>query len=162
MKILFLDIDGVVNCATTTQRHRGCIGIDPMMAFLVGKITLAVPDLKVVLSSSWRHMTEGREEVERQVVPIFDITPSVREPGRIRGDEIKAWLDANPLIKCEHPTSCPPFSRAMCMWHPIEKYAILDDDSDMLPEQMPNFFQTSWQTGITPEIAERVINHFKN
>jgi hypothetical protein len=161
MKILFLDIDGVVNCATTTQRHRGFIGIDPMMAFLVGKITLAVPDLKVVLSSSWRHMTEGREEVERQVVPIFDITPRREKGNLLRGDEIKAWLDSHELMKCDTPTSCPPFSRAMCMGHSIEKYAILDDDSDMLEEQLPNFFKTSWQTGITDEIAERVINHFQ-
>ena len=138
MKVLFLDIDGVCNCSETRQRHRGFIGIDPMMAFLVGKITLAIPDLKVVLSSSWRHFPEGKEEVEKQVVPIFDETPIVN--GEKRGNEIKAWLD-------KHPD--------------VEKYAILDDDSDMLEEQLPNFFQTTWQVGITEEIMEKVINHLK-
>lgn len=37
--------------------------------------------------------------------------------------------------------------------------SILDDDSDMLEEQMPNFFRTSWQEGITEEIAKRVTEH---
>ncbi len=137
MKILFLDIDGVVNCSSTRQRHRGYIGIDPFMALLIGRITIAHPDLKVVLSSSWRNFDGGRVEVERQVVPIFDTTP--RAASGIRGSEIKMWLD-------EHPE--------------VTKYAIIDDDEDMLDEQLPNFFKTSWQTGITQEIVDRVIEHY--
>ena len=42
-----------------------------------------------------------------------------------------------------------------------EKYAILDDDTDMLPEQFPNFFKTSWEVGVTPEIIEKVRKHFE-
>jgi membrane-bound lytic murein transglycosylase MltF len=41
----------------------------------------------------------------------------------------------------------------------VERYAILDDDTDMLPEQLPNFFQTTWEEGLTEEIAEKVIAH---
>lgn len=135
MKILFLDIDGVVNCETTAQRSGGYIGIDPYMAFLVGNMVDNL-ELKVVLSSSWRHFADGQEEVENKVCKIFDITPTL---GGIRGEEIKAWLARNPSV---------------------EKYAIIDDNSDMLPEQLPNFFQTSWKKGITPEIIEKVKNHF--
>lgn len=135
MKILFLDIDGVANCSTTQQRHRGTIGIDPYMAFLIGKIVLDT-DCKVVLSSSWRHWEDGREEVERQIVPCLDITS--KHDSRIRGEEIKMWLDKHPEV---------------------EKYAIVDDDSDMLEEQMPNFFKTSWEVGITKEIAENITKH---
>lgn len=139
LKILFLDIDGVVNCSSTRQRHRGFIGIDPYMALLVGRISLAVEDLKVVLSSSWRNFGDGgREEVASQVLPIFDITPNL---GTIRGEEIKAWLDAHPEVT---------------------KYAILDDDSDMLEEQLPNFFKTTWEEGITTEIAKKVIDHLNS
>lgn len=157
MKILFLDIDGVVNCATTTQRHRGVIGIDPYMALLVGRI-VEQTGCKVVLSSSWRHSPEGREEVRRQVVDFIDCTG--RDDSRLRGKEIENWLKANPLIKCDHPTSCPEMSRAMCSGHPIERYAILDDDSDMLPGQP--LFKTDWQTGLTEEIAEEVIEYLNN
>lgn len=141
IKVLFLDIDGVCNCASTTQRSRGFIGIDPYMAFMVGKIQLDT-GCKVVLSSSWRHFEGGRKEVEDQVVHITDVTES--EPYSVnhdqRGREIKRWLDEHPLV---------------------EKYAILDDDTDMLEEQQPNFFKTSWQTGITKEIAEAVTKHLQ-
>lgn len=136
MKILFLDIDGVVNCKTTVQRHGGFIGIDPLMAFLVGKIHLDT-GCKIVLSSSWRHFKDGREEVSRRVYPVFDTTPT-HDDGH-RGREIQEWL-----------------SKAK---EPVEKYAILDDDTDMLPEQLPNFFKTSWETGITEEIAKKVTEH---
>lgn len=138
-EILFLDIDGVVNCATTTQRSRGYIGIDPEMAFLVGKIQLDT-GCRVVLSSSWRGSVEGEKEIKEQVVNFIDKTPNTRRyPDRLlRGYEIQDWLNAHPEVT---------------------KYAIIDDDSDMLPEQLPNFFQTSWKTGITKEIADKIIEH---
>lgn len=134
MKILFLDIDGVVNCQYTTQRHRGYIGIDPYMAFLIGKIKLDT-DCEIVLSSSWRHTPEGIEEVKAQVGPLYDTTgPSLGG----RGAEIQAWLDA-------HPGN--------------HVYAIVDDDTNMLKEQLPNYFRTMWLTGITPETATLITNH---
>lgn len=142
MKILFLDIDGVVNCATTAQRHRGAIGIDPYRAFMVGQIVLET-GCEIVLSSTWRLGEESREEVRKQVYPFIDITPNLwkAKENKIRGDEIKDWLDKHPEV---------------------EKYAILDDDSDMLPEQMPNFFQTTWAEGLTEEIKKKLIEHLNN
>lgn len=142
MKVLFLDIDGVVNCKTTTQRHRGYIGIDPYMAFLVGRIALRT-NCKVVLSSSWRNSKEGIAEVERCVVPLHGTTGNephdpTRPPGIEncqRGREIQRWLTANPEVT---------------------HYAILDDENDMLPEQQLHFFKTTWERGITEEIAEDV------
>lgn len=139
MKVLFLDIDGVVNCKNTTQRHKGLIGIDPYLALLVGRIHLGVENLKIVLSSSWRNFPDGKKEVERCVLPIFDVTPI--SDGILRGEEIKEWLSKHPEV---------------------EKYAILDDDNDMLTEQLPNFFQTTWEEGLTQEIVDKVINHLNN
>ena len=122
MKILFLDIDGVVNCETTAQRHRGAIGVDPYMAFLVARIVERT-GCKIVLSSSWRYYPDACDEVTRCVMPFFDTTPKMPLLGgaerKERGHEIKAWLDAHPEV---------------------ERYAILDDNSDMLDEQMPHFF----------------------
>ena len=92
MKVLFLDIDGVVNCMTTRQLHRGFIGIDPRLALIVENIVRAVPGLKVVLSSSWRCLEDGRALVEKKVVPCFDITPLFDEEDDVRGYEIQAWL----------------------------------------------------------------------
>ena len=141
MKILFLDIDGVVNCVTTFQRHRGAIGIDPEMAFRIGQIVIAT-GCEIVLSSTWRLFEPSREEVRKQVYPFIDVTPNMPKFGGAemceRGYEIKDWLDRHPEVK---------------------KYAILDDNSDMLPEQFPNFFKTSWSTGITEDIKQQVIDH---
>lgn len=141
IKVIFLDIDGVVNCENTFQRHRGFIGIDPHMAFMVGKIQLDT-DCEIVLSSSWRGLEENHHEIERQVAKLYGMTPYSRTKERnLRGYEIKDWLD-------EHPE--------------VTDYVILDDDSDMLPEQMSHFFQTSWKTGITKEIAEAVTKYLKD
>ena len=135
-KILFLDVDGVVNCVTTSQRHRGFIGIDPIMAFLVGKIQLDT-GCEVVLSSDWRHSKDARDEVRKQVVDFIDVTPSI--PGAIRGREVKAWLK-------DHPE--------------VTKHAILDDNSDFDPDQP--LFKTSWSVGLTDKIAKAVTNHLND
>lgn len=134
IKVLFLDIDGVVNAKNTPTSVHTALAIDPQLAFLVGKIILAT-DCKLVLSSSWRHFQLGVETVHKKVHPVYDKT-GVR--GETRGEEVKNWLD-------EHPE--------------VSKYAILDDSTDFLPEQMDNFFQTDWEIGITPEIADEVIKH---
>lgn len=131
MKVLFLDIDGVVNCVTTAQRHRGAIGIDPHMAFRVGKIQLDT-GCEVVLSSSWRLNENSREEVRQQVVKFIDITPDLL--GKTdRGCEIIAWLDKHPEVT---------------------RHAILDDNSDFHKNQP--LFKTSWDKGLTDEIAAEV------
>lgn len=147
MKVLFLDIDGVVNCVTTAQRHRGAIGIDPYMALLVDRIIQAT-GCRVVLSSTWRLFKESREEVRKQVCGFIDETPNLQGQDGVwgvvgRGHEIKAWLDKNKELV-------------------IDRYAILDDNTDMLEEQMPNFFNTLWSTGLTQEIANEVIAHLNS
>ena len=74
--------------------------------------------------------------MDRQVGACLDVTPNQRG---LRGEEIQMWL----------------------MLHPeVEQYAILDDDDDMLPDQLPNLFQTSSTVGITEEIATAIENHF--
>ena len=159
MKILFLDIDGVVNCKDTTQRHRGFIGIDPYLAFLVGKIQLDTNCI-VVLSSSWRNFhDDGRKEIEKQVCPISYVTPDSwydkeNDHHSTRGEEIQKWIDEwNKHVYPNQP------NEKGYMHESISVYAILDDDSDMLESQKPNFFQTTWERGITKEIADAVIAH---
>lgn len=132
MKVLFLDIDGVVNCATTAQRWGSFIGIDPLMSFTVGKIQLDT-GCEIVLSSSWRHTPDGIKEVEK-LFNLYSMTPGSKTG--FRGDEINMWLK-------DHPE--------------VTRYAILDDNSDFYPAQM--LFKTSWSTGITDEIAKQVTDY---
>jgi hypothetical protein len=138
MKVLFLDIDGVVNCKTTTRRYRGLMLVERRLADIVRDIVVAVPDLKVVLSSSWREAAGGRAVVEEQVVTCFDVTPCFQAEDDVRGYEIQAWLEMNPGV---------------------EKYAILDDDSDFLPHQLPSLFKTTTDVGITRHLADRIVAH---
>jgi len=140
MKILFLDIDGVVNSKESFKKG-GMIRepyseLDPYMAFMVGKIQLYT-DCKVVLSSSWRHSFEAVQVLEKRICKMFDKTPVIDGP-HLRGDEIQEWLRNHPDVK---------------------RYAILDDDDDMLLEQLPNFFKTTWEHGLTEEIMNKVIAH---
>lgn len=131
-KILFLDIDGVCNFAGTKERHRGFIGIDPLLMERAKKI---IEDTKcsVVLSSTWRLKGEDRQEVQRHI-KLYDATPY--RPGSLRGLEVKLWLE----------------------WHPAVKvYAILDDNSDFYGYQ--HLFKTSFTEGLTEEIAKKVIEH---
>lgn len=142
MKVLFLDCDGVINSEAghNTGLFKTDFPVDAYMAFLVGKIHLDT-DCKVVLSSAWRHHERSVKLLNERLVPIFDRTPfsgEINNTSGIRGYEIKDWLDRHPEVT---------------------RYAILDDSSDMLEEQLPNFFQTSWKTGITEEIALKVIKH---
>ena len=130
MKVLFLDIDGVVNRVGTRQSFRGFMGIDPFLASMVGKIILDT-GAAVVLTSTWRHFQGGREEVDRHVYKTFDVTP-IADTG-FRGEEVKMWLD-------DHPE--------------VTRYAIVDDDSDFYADQP--LFKTNWQTGITDEVAQQV------
>ena len=67
---------------------------------------------------------------------LVDKTPHL--PGEIRGKEIDEWLKRHANV---------------------DRYAIIDDDSDMLPWQGRHFFQTNYAEGLTPEIAERVRLH---
>lgn len=139
MKVLFLDIDGVCNSEETHHKYpKAHFPIDQYMAYLVGKIKL-LTGCEVVLSSSWRHHEESKKIINERIVTLYDVTPFSRtSDNNMRGYEIKDWLDAHPEVT---------------------KYAILDDDSDMLPEQLPNFFQTDWKVGITREIADKIIFH---
>ena len=134
MKVLFLDIDGVVNNKRTKKNFQDFMAVDPAMAALVQRIVRNT-GCEIVLSSSWRLFQNGRDEVERKICKFADITPILYAP---RGYEIKAWLTLHPEI---------------------QHYAILDDAESILPEQRANFFQTTWESGLTDDIALAVEKH---
>lgn len=141
-KILFLDVDGVLNSKETLRKSGGgIVGIDPYLTILVHRIVQGT-GCEVVLSSSWRHFDKGFERVN---VAIPLISKTDRCCTGIRGAEIYKWLTDN----------IPWQDRKDDNY----RYAILDDESDMLLWQRDHFFQTSFDTGITPEIVGRVITH---
>lgn len=140
MKVLFLDIDGVCNSAAwVKQGNNPWHGTDPAAVALVRQI-IKETGCKVVLSSTWRLYPEARAVVRRDVCRFIDCTIDMQRGGKWgiadRGYEVQEWLDRHPAV---------------------EQYAILDDNSDFLPNQW--LFQTTWDYGINEDIAQAVIHH---
>lgn len=130
MKILFLDIDGVLNSTRTCVAFGGypmelyhLEAFDQVAIRLIRRLCDSA-GVQVVLSSAWRLTHDFKDVGKTLELPIIDRTPSLCGA---RGLEINAWLAAHPGV---------------------EQYAIIDDDPDMLPSQQNNFVQTSHQEGM--------------
>lgn len=138
MKILFLDVDGVLNHALTFQQpDRSNIYLLDMDCVARLQRIVKESGCKVVLSSTWRGDKEGVKVIEEKVVKLIGLTPHLSGP---RGAEVNAWL-------LQHGHEKTPF-------------AILDDDSDFYPWQP--FFKTKFHNGgLTDEIADKVIAYFE-
>lgn len=140
MKVIFLDVDGVLNCYpndhVTHAEKKAMLHNDLVNRF---KTVLRLTGAKIVLSSTWRLSKHGRNTLKSKGLNFISCTPRMPLMGGAemmeRGKEIQAWLT-------DHPE--------------VEKYCIIDDDSDMLPHQ--KHFKTSFTTGgLTVEIANEVI-----
>lgn len=136
MKILFLDIDGVLNYEASFRRWWAQYGnnkcIDRGNVEVLNAICEEHPDLNIVLSSTWRlyfSIPEMREQLVAQgfLFPerLIDRTRSARrdEP---RGFEIRDWLAER---------------------DDVTAFVILDDYSDMKPH-MGHLVQTSDKHGL--------------
>lgn len=105
---------------------------------ILNGISQAIPDLKIVLSSSWRLLPDIREHVSR-VLSYHDVTPDFGyEIDAVRGHEIQAWLELNPSVT---------------------RYAIVDDEDQLLRHQRLHFFRTRMNVGITQSIADKIVAH---
>lgn len=98
----------------------------------------------ICISSTWRRyftIDEWNMVFSKMGLPndcCIGITESRRT---LRGEEIHEWLSAHPKI---------------------EKYAIIDDDRDMMPHQLQYFYNTDFFCGLTPGICYRIKRHFNN
>ena len=155
MKVIFLDIDGVLNseeffvemtqnCRYEEYRKAGYSA--RMSRNLCSLDSVAIAHLnhlitqtgaKIVVSSTWRADDPWLQEVFAIVgIPAYiDITPYTI--ARHRGTEIQQWLDKHPEV---------------------ENYVILDDDNDMLDKQFDHFVQTdAYKRGLSLENVEQAI-----
>ncbi len=104
MRIIFLDIDGVLNNVCTTEYYQGELGIDDenLKNFaLLYEQSNKEEDTRVVLSSSWRidkfnkapnSYTYLEEKLTKYNIRIDSITP-IEEISLKRGKEIVRWLN---------------------------------------------------------------------
>jgi hypothetical protein len=151
MKIIFLDIDGVLNSLSSHMAVPANMGklysIDADKVAMLDRIVFET-GARLVISSSWRHSWESLGKIASMVGEFIDITPyrvwnKELKQNASRGSEIDQWL---------------------ATWYAgsddkITHYAILDDDTDMLEGQLPNFFRTTWEEGLNEEVALKVIAH---
>ncbi len=130
--VLFLDVDGVLNrCGKSNQ------GLESDKIDLLRTIIRETKCL-VVLSSTWRLNPTAVKRLEKEFF-IHDSTPDLSDRRTLRktvprGQEIAAWLKNYPFVH----------------------FVILDDDNDM-EELSPHLVRTESYTGLTPEIAQKVI-----
>lgn len=149
MKVIFLDFDGVINSHQSATfwhnkrdqskwenemysswtgtlfeylAHEFC----PIALSNVEELIRRVPDVKIVVSSTWR-LGENVESLKKILSgaplvagAVISTTPAFRDGPR--GNEIKYWLDKHPEVT---------------------GYVIIDDDNDMLESQKDNFVNTS-------------------
>lgn len=146
MKIIFLDIDGVLNSTRSLIANGGYGSIfdhdswkelDPVAVKLISHVAKETGS-DIVLSSSWRILANKKDIIAFQDflgVSIIDVTPQSKDD--TRGEEIKQWLE-----NCKED---------------IDAFCIVDDDSDMLPEQEGNFVQTDERIGLTWQNCEDIM-----
>jgi hypothetical protein len=133
MKVLFTDIDGVLNCPKTPNPRKLPYVIDPSLLARYQSVVEAT-GAKVVISSTWRYDPAGLFSARHWGLLFDDVVPDM--PGRPRRDEILSWLSAHPEIT---------------------RYAVLDDDNDGL-EPLP-LFQPSPRHGLTQEICDGLVQY---
>jgi len=137
MKIIFLDIDGVLNHALYIKSNmsggatRGEECISPKALNLLRHV-VDNTNAKIVISSTWRigrTMEWFIELFDRKGwsdAPIVGLTPI---KGQLtRGEEIDLFISN--------------------FEHRISKHVILDDDSDFRKDQP--LIKTTWETGLLP------------
>lgn len=146
MKVIFLDIDGVLNYRNMfVGSHYTGNEINEDKVKLL-KILVDATNVNIVLSSSWRILrfsdigSESLEQFYRLTdylkkydMYIYDYTESLIGN---RGSEIKKYVES----------------------HDVSKFVILDDDADMGDYMSTNLVQTSYyKTGLEYEHIERAI-----
>ena len=121
MRVIFLDIDGVLNCMNSKTTYKGVKGIDDEFTQRLWRIESAFDDCVIVLTSTWRDdwfRTQYIEDLNpygqylvkslhKYSLHIFDKT--IDDCWKDRGQGIKNWIRDHSDLN-------------------IDKYIIIDDE----------------------------------
>lgn len=133
MKVIFLDIDGVLCSGRSGAAYDGYpkptdvttwdkfdrVAIDLLRAAIIKT------NAKIVLSSSWRESVSIPTLEYCLGIKILDTTRIAIEDD-MRGNQIADWLQSNP---------------------DVTRYAVLDDEDNLTAEQMDRLCRTSKRNG---------------
>lgn len=157
MKIIFLDIDGVLNNRKSFFEAPQEDIDNPIFAMselcfdkeCVAELNRIIRETgaAMVMSSSWRlFFPVAQLALIRAGLPAcIDWTRQAKLSG-CRGMNISGWME-------DWSDPSEPHSSVFR----IESYVIIDDSSDMLPSQQNNFVNTDEEKGLTREDADRAI-----
>lgn len=164
-RIIFLDIDGVLNTGWwytqmdgNTPKDKYGYAFDPKSVANLKKI-VDETGADIVISSSWKSLglSELEDMWQNRGLPgkLIGITPNSvsdemllnadldhMELFSIRGMEIKEWLD-------KHGKN-------------VSHYVIIDDMDNFLSSQKSHFVQTDPEVGITEEDVDKAVRLLNN
>ena len=116
MKVIFLDVDGVLNSVDTSEVFQGFVGIDDKLVSKLRKIVRAT-GAQIVLSSSWKHDWEPLDKdkqnkygdyldqkLKKYLLSAVDTTNEANS--ECRGEGIIEWVGT----------------------HEVDSFIILDDE----------------------------------
>jgi HAD domain in Swiss Army Knife RNA repair proteins len=177
MKVLFLDCDGVTNSkahflATKDFKVHGADTLSDAdlfamkrdtnanNMFVLGYILDQVPDLKIVISSSWRLHYDL--ESFKDLFKIFNLdgsriigkTPKKFTSERVH--EIHMWLDEVNEIKYDEDDKEIPTAKVKVDWVALDDHTIFNLED---PDKFREFLTDGW-TGVTMHDAFKIIKHF--
>lgn len=153
MKVIFLDIDGVISTHDSImEAHRTQYEFSGMQSQANKINTELIKNLKqlqdimgakIVISSAWRyswHIDELRWFLYNrgEILPESVIATTLYRDDGSRGLEIKEYLELHPEIT---------------------DFIILDDDQDIedAPELVPRWIRTKYEEGFTKEMLEKAL-----
>ena len=160
MKLLFLDIDGVLNSTQSTHYYwlkngRRTVFLDetmfcPSACANLSKLCENIPDLRVVLSSTWRikHSPKYMENILDKFwyvdkIKFVGATPTLY--GEHRGTEILTYLQVDKYLDGK-----------------VNNMLILDDDNDMTIFKDTDFFlHVDGNIGFDHYACLKAIEHLK-
>lgn len=162
MKLIFLDIDGVLNTEhglktiTNNWTELNNIERDEYGHSFCEKacrnleIIIKMTGAKIVISSTWRlsglKIMQEMWKARGLAGEIIDVTPITSDG--VRGNEIDKWLKSKNYYYPISDWDSPAWEekRAECE---IENYVIIDDDRDMLLDQADHFVHTPAYHGLS-------------
>lgn len=156
MQVLFLDFDGVLNNTEFYEREaarRKSLPLDapycprddfdPENMAQLTALATRLPDLNVVISSSWR---KGRTlgELRDYLAPAFTrnrilgVTPN--DSSRLRHIEITRWIEESGLT--------------------VDRFLGIDDDTFDMAPLGENFLHIHRSKGLTAAHVDAIVDHF--
>lgn len=141
-RVLFLDIDGVVLNGRALWHTGNNKYLPPEKVALIREVCDRAGCV-IVVSSTWRYSDNTADMLRAVGLPLHvdwrtpwsnDMHGSIIQ-GQQRGVEIGRWLAR----------------------HPDTQFAIIDDDSDMMFEQMPYFVKTDHEDGVEPWHVDALV-----